>query len=89
MATDGQPKMTGTNVSPKALQPALASIPDACRYLGGLSRAKFYRDILLHLETVHLGTRHFVVVASLDRFIAERATVQDAKSAPDTSEAAE
>jgi hypothetical protein len=52
------------------LNPALASIPNACRYMGGVSRAKFYSDILPALETVHIGTRHFVVVASMDSLIA-------------------
>jgi len=52
------------------LKPALASILDALRYMGGPSRAKFYADILPQLETVHLGRRHFVVVASMDRLIA-------------------
>jgi hypothetical protein len=65
--------MKQTILPAKSLQPALASIPDACRYLGGLSRAKFYADILPMLETVHLGTRHFVVVTSLERFIAKQA----------------
>jgi hypothetical protein len=53
------------------LKPALASIPNACKYLGDVSRAKFYSDILPLLETVHLGSRHFVVVASIDRLIAK------------------
>ena len=52
------------------LKPALASIPNARAYMGDLSRAKFYADILPQLETVHLGRRHFVVVASMDRLIA-------------------
>jgi len=55
------------------LKPALASIPDACTYMGGISRAKFYTDILPELDTIHLGARHFVVVGSLDRYIAKRA----------------
>jgi hypothetical protein len=54
------------------LKPALASIRDACTYLGGVSRAKFYSDILPQLDTVHLGTRHFIVIASMDRLIASR-----------------
>lgn len=54
------------------LKPALASIRNACTYLGGVSRAKFYLDILPKLESVHLGARHFVVVASMDRLIATR-----------------
>ena len=54
------------------LKPALASIPNSCKYLGGISRAKFYADILPMLETVHYGARHLVVVASMDRLIASR-----------------
>ena len=52
------------------LRRALASIPNSCKYMGGVSRAKFYSDILPKLETVHLGTRHLVVVSSMDRLIA-------------------
>jgi hypothetical protein len=54
---------------PQALKPALASIQDSCVYMGGISRAKFYSDILPQLQTVKLGRRHFVVVASMDRLI--------------------
>jgi hypothetical protein len=53
----------------RSLRPALASIPDACKYMGDLSRAKFYADVLPQLETIHIGTRHFVLVASIDRLI--------------------
>jgi len=52
-----------------SLKPALASIKAACEYMGGISRAKFYADILPLLETVKLGTRNFVVVSSMDRLI--------------------
>jgi hypothetical protein len=55
--------------STEPLKPALASIPDACKYMGNLSRAKFYSDVLPLLEAVHIGSRHFVVVASMDRLI--------------------
>ena len=54
---------------PRPLKPALLSILDACAYLGGVSRAKFYADILPKLETVKLGRRNFIVVASMDRLI--------------------
>jgi hypothetical protein len=54
---------------PRPFKPALLSILDACQYLGGVSRAKFYADILPKLETVKLGRRNFVVVASMDRLI--------------------
>jgi hypothetical protein len=37
--------------------------------MGGVSRAKFYADILPKLETVKLGRRNLVVVASMDRLI--------------------
>jgi hypothetical protein len=53
-----------------SLKPALASINDACRYMGGISRAKFYADVLPALESVRLGKRHLVLVASIDRHIA-------------------
>jgi hypothetical protein len=52
------------------LRPALASIPEACRYLGDPSRAKFYADILPKLDVVKLGARTMVTVESLDRLIA-------------------
>jgi hypothetical protein len=53
------------------LKPALASIQTACKYMGDVSRAKFYSDILPQPETVHVGARHLVVVASMDRLIAK------------------
>jgi hypothetical protein len=67
-----------------SLKPALASIRDACKYLGGVSRAKFYADILPKLDTVHLDARHFVVVASMDRFITTRLESKD--SSPENVE---
>ena len=54
------------------LTPALASIEAACRYMGGISRSKFYADILPLLETAKFGNRTLVVVASMDRLIASR-----------------
>jgi hypothetical protein len=53
----------------RPLKPALASIKASCEYMGGISRAKFYADILPSLETVKLGSRNFVVVSSMDRLI--------------------
>jgi hypothetical protein len=66
------------------LKPALASISDACKYLGDVSRARFYSDILPLLETVHIGTRHFVVIASMDRLIA--ALLEGSNALPQTVE---
>jgi hypothetical protein len=63
---------------PAALKPALASIPNAIKYCGGISRSKFYSDILPLLQTVNFGARRFVVVSSMDRLIQERASVQGA-----------
>ena len=63
------PDISGPGGPPGALKPALASIGDSCLYMGGISRAKFYADILPQLETVKLGRRNLVVVASMDRFI--------------------
>jgi hypothetical protein len=51
------------------LRPALASTPDGCRYLGNLSRSRFY-ELLPLLDVVKIGARTFVTVDSLDRLIA-------------------
>jgi hypothetical protein len=60
---------TATLAHVTPLRPALASIPEACRYLGDPSRAKFYADILPKLDVVRLGARTMVTVESLDRLI--------------------
>jgi hypothetical protein len=69
VAAKGQPKMSTKIVVAEPLRRALASIRDSCSYMG-VSRSKFYSDILPKLETVHLGARHLVVVSSMDRLIA-------------------
>ena len=51
------------------LRPALADVPNACRYLGDLSRSRLY-ELLPQLDVVKIGARTFVTVASLDRLIA-------------------
>jgi hypothetical protein len=66
--TLGGKNAASMNVS--TLQPALASIPNACRYLGDLSRSRIY-ELLPRLEIVKIGNRTFVTVASLDRLIAD------------------
>jgi hypothetical protein len=76
------PNISHNELRTDALKPALASIPDACKYMGEVSRAKFYSDVLPLLETVHIGTRHFVVVASMDRLIA---TLLEGKNASSQS----
>jgi hypothetical protein len=65
--------MDNTIFAAEKLKPALLSIRDACTYMGGVSRAKFYADILPKLETVHLGARHFIVARSIDELITKRA----------------
>jgi hypothetical protein len=74
---------------PASLKPALASIPNAINHFGGISRSKFYSDILPLLQTVKFGARRFVVVESMDRLIAERARMQCARPLVHDSEAAE
>jgi hypothetical protein len=61
-----------SSYSAPSLKPALLSINDSCRYLGGISRPKFYADLLPLLDTVKIDNRHLVVVASLDALIAAR-----------------
>jgi hypothetical protein len=65
-----------------ALKPKLASIRNSCRYMGDVSRAYFYKDILPLLESVYFGTRHYVVVESMDRLIAAKAEASTAVAKP-------
>jgi hypothetical protein len=57
----------GPPVLPK---PALISIQNACLYMGGISRSKFYNDVLPLLDAVKIGKRNFVTTDSIDRLIA-------------------
>jgi hypothetical protein len=50
------------------LKPALISVNEAADYVN-YSRSGFYKSILPHLETVTLGKRRLVVMASLDAFV--------------------
>lgn len=61
--------MNADVVSVGTIKPALASVNDACKYLGGVSRAKFYTDLLPKLESVLLGGRRMVTVRSMDALI--------------------
>ena len=65
-----QKDKTGSVLAVVPVRPALASIPNACRYLGDLSRSKFYADILPRLDVVKLGNRTFATLESLDRVVA-------------------
>jgi hypothetical protein len=56
-------------VAVSSLRPALAAIPDACRYLGDLSRSRLY-ELMPRLDVVHIGARTFITLESLDRLIA-------------------
>jgi len=56
--------------SPELFKPALISIRDALYYLGGLSRSKFYNDVLPLVDSVKIGKRNFITTDSLDRLIA-------------------
>jgi hypothetical protein len=52
------------------LKPALLSVRDAMRYLGGIPRTTLYVSLMPQLETVKIGKRRMISVASLDRLIA-------------------
>jgi len=67
------------------LKPALADIPGACAYLGNISRAKLYADILPALDIVRFGARTLVTIASLDRLIAANRKLASEQSSPDVS----
>lgn len=49
--------------------------PDACEYLGKISRSMFYKTVLPHVECIYIGTRRCPTRASLDKFAAERTKV--------------
>jgi hypothetical protein len=70
LRADGRSRGYIEIVAVNSLRPALADIPGAIEYLGGLSRSKFYADLLSHLDVVRFGNRTFVTVGSLDRLIA-------------------
>jgi hypothetical protein len=59
--------------------------------LGGLSRSKFYNDVLPLIGTIKIGKRNFVTPDSLDRLIAaNQRTAQSQANRPEirtTSEA--
>lgn len=68
--------MTNTMVSEthavsaiETLKPALISVNNSLRYLGGVSRSKFYKDVLPELGSVLIGGRRLIVVSSLDHYI--------------------
>jgi hypothetical protein len=63
MSLKAEEKSVGT------LRPALANIPNACQYLGNLSRSRLY-ELLPTLDVVRIGARTFVTIDSLDRLIA-------------------
>ena len=50
------------------IKPRIVDVDGGCRYLGGLSRARFY-ELLPSLVKVKIGHRTFVTVESLDRLI--------------------
>lgn len=52
------------------LRPAVVSISDARRYLGNISRSKFYADVLPQLDVVKIGSRTLPTVESLERLVA-------------------
>ena len=79
LRADGVAREAARVVAVNSLRPALASIPDACRYLGELSRSRLY-ELMPRLDVVHIGARTFITLESLDRLIAAnvRPAVEDA-----------
>jgi hypothetical protein len=52
------------------IKPAAMPIwPDACRYVGGISRAMFYKSVKPFVDFVEIGTRQLPTIESLDRFV--------------------
>ncbi len=50
----------------------LRSVPEACEYLGGVSREYLYKVMRAgQLHAVKLGRRTFIDIGELDRFIDE------------------
>ena len=49
----------------RRLRPRFVSIAEACEYLG-VSRAKFYADLLPRVKTCRVGRRNLVDLDSLD-----------------------
>jgi hypothetical protein len=74
-----------TRGPPGPLKPALISIRDACLYMGGMSRSKFYSDVLPLLDTLKIGKRHFITTDSIDRLIAaNQRSAQSQAGRPET-----
>jgi hypothetical protein len=55
-----------------SLRPRYLSITEACRY-AGVGRSKFYDDFLARLETLRIGRRNLIELASLDELLDELA----------------
>ena len=73
-----------TRATSGPLKPALISIRDACFYMGGMSRSKFYNHVLPFLDTVKIGRRTFVTTDSADRLItANQRAAQSQAGRPD------
>ena len=73
-----------TRGPPELLKPALISIRGACAYMGGISRSKFYNDVLPLLDAVKIGKRNFVTTESVDRLIAaNQRSAQSQTGGPD------
>jgi len=56
--------------------PILMSVADANAYLGGnlggISHTHFYVVIMPHLQTVKIGRRRMIFIASIDRYVESR-----------------
>ena len=55
-------------------KPTLMSVKDARAYLGGISHTQFYVSIMPQLETIKIGKRRMVFIASIDQYIERQRT---------------
>jgi hypothetical protein len=63
---------------------AMPIYPDACQYVGGISRSMFYREVLPYVDCLNIGVRRLPLKVSLDRYVAARAKAgQSAAPDPD------
>lgn len=62
------------DTTPPALEPVprlLLTVEETCEALG-TNRSVLYTDVLPYVETMRLGRRRYVLVASLREFVADR-----------------
>ena len=60
------------------LKPMLLTVPEACRVLGGLSRAQLYRYLVAgELQCVHFGRLIKIKTSSIEAFIERQSEAEE------------